>query len=174
MDRLHELTYLCGCKEGRFQTQSGYKHEAVDTVCDKCRKPAGCVFREWNWLAVAPKRGGPGADREYEEMMMFLSGLVPQLDQMSIADMETVVNRTASQLRMDGFQLFNVRGQIDANAVSERAKRDIVQLVRFQMKQVQQQQQAKAVGVDARRSKNRPAPKQPKVNMVSVGGAGFF
>ncbi|KAK8001578.1 hypothetical protein PG991_013800 [Apiospora marii] len=198
MDRYQELTYLCGCKEGRFMSRANYEPAAApDTVCDKCRRPGDFGFQQWSWTAVAPKRGGPGAGREYDEMMMFLSGLVPQLDQMAIADMETVVNRTATQLRIDGFQLFNKFGQIDADTVGDRAKREIVQFVRSQMKQIHQQQQqqekqqqkrekqekqqqASAVGVDARRSKNRHAPprpvdrKQPKTNVFPVGADGFF
>ncbi|KAK7954655.1 hypothetical protein PG988_015349 [Apiospora saccharicola] len=193
MDRFQELTYLCGCKEGRFVSRAGYKpQDPPETVCEKCRKPADFGFQDWSWTAAAPKRGGPGAEHVSEEMMYFLSGLVPQLNNMSVEDGGVVVNRTASQLRIDGYQLLNKHGQIDANVVSDRAKRDITKIVQSQIEQLwrqHQKQQKKgsrahatsavvedAVSVDVRRLKNH-APvrvvdnKQPK---VLVGGAGFF
>ncbi|KAK8101397.1 hypothetical protein PG999_011771 [Apiospora kogelbergensis] len=141
----------------------------------------------WCWKAVAPNqeeaqkedRGENGG--EFDEMMMFLADLVPQLDDMGVADEEVVVHRTASLLRIDSIELFDERGMIDETKVSEKTKRKIVKLVWSQIEQLRSQQQTEpatptvedAVCVDVRRFRNHaPARvincRPSKANLVSV------
>lgn len=208
MDRIYELTYLCGCGKGQNISRASYErhvqlngavpfeYDVAKKMCDKCRsKPTN--LNNWSWKTVAPKRRGARPGGEFDEMMCFLTELAPPLDVMSVADIEVVVNRVTSQLRIDGFQLYNKRGEIDADAVSEGAKGYITKLVCSQMEQVQRQHQEQqhqkevdraratsalvedAVCVDVRRFKNHePARvvdcKSSKADAVSVGGVGFF
>ncbi|KAK8040930.1 hypothetical protein PG994_013937 [Apiospora phragmitis] len=194
MDRIYELTYLCGCGEGQATSRSNYERlgkiravpfatKVVDRVCGECRrKPAD--FNKWSWKTVAPEKQHQhqGDAYEFDEMFMFLAGLVPDLDYMGVADLEVIVNRVASRLRIDGVQLFDTRGEIVTCRVPERTRRDITKLVRCEIEQFRRQQQQKESGqvrVDVRRAgDNVPLRvvncKPSKGNLISVGGAGFF
>ncbi|KAK8066637.1 hypothetical protein PG997_013384 [Apiospora hydei] len=211
MDRIYELTYLCGCGEGQSTSRSNYERlikiqrvpfdtAVVNRVCGECRRKP-CNFNSWSWKTVAPKdkqrqsQGGYGG--KFDELMMFLGELVPQLDSLAVSDLEVVVHRVESRLHIDGFRLFNKHNVIEADRIPEKMKRDITKLVWTQIEQLKQQKkeserararaaplapvmEEEAAGVDARQSRDKRAAvrvvncKPGKANPISVGGAGFF
>lgn len=207
MERIYELTYTCGCGEGSWTTRSNYERlvkiwsapfaaRLVDRICQECfnntnangsRHRKANELNGWCWKAVAPnqeevrkeEKGENGG--EFDEMMLFLAGLAPELDRMNVADLEVVVHRTASLLRIDSIELFNKRGVIDESKVPEKTKRKVTKLVRSQIEQHRRQQAEQeepstpvvenAVRIDVRRFRNhKPARvvnyKPSKTNLV--------